>query len=131
MPADVFFESTADALTITTVDIDHDNDLDIVARRPMTGGTVGVWLNDGHGHFTAADIRSFPSAIGAHQRIDAGDQPADAGAVAASPRPQQSRMAALGAGASDAGDRANASAARLVPPTISVRRASPRGPPLT
>ena len=130
-PADVFFESTADALTITTVDIDHDNDLDIVARRPMNGGTVGVWLNDGHGHFTAADIRSFPSAIGAHQRIDAGDQPADAGAVDASPRPQQSRMAALGAGASDAGDRANASAARLVPPTISVRRASPRGPPLT
>jgi len=129
-PADVFFESTADALTITTVDIDHDNDLDIVAGRPMNGGTVGVWLNDGRGHFTAADVRRFPSAIGAHQRIEAGNRPADPGVVVASPRPQQSRLAAFGAGASDSDDRANAPVARFALASFSIGPSSPRGPPL-
>jgi len=130
-PADVVFESTADALTITTVDIDHDNDLDIVAGRPMNGGTVGVWLNDGRGHFTPADVRSFPSAISSYQRLDAPDGPADAAVLDAAPRPQQSRLATLGAGASDSRSRTDAPVAQVVPASRSVRPSSPRGPPLS
>jgi hypothetical protein len=51
------FESIHDAVTITAADIDRDLDLDIVVVHPISGETVGIWLNDGHGHFTAADLR--------------------------------------------------------------------------
>ena len=104
-PTDVFFESTSDALTISTVDIDHDNDLDIVAGRPLNGGTVAVWLNDGHGHFTAADVWRFPSAMSARETLDAADSRIDAAAIDAS-RAQYGRPAAARAVASNAGDRA-------------------------
>src|SRR3954451_2607643 len=53
------FESIHDAVTITAADIDRDLDLDIVVVHPISGETVGIWLNDGHGHFTAADLRRF------------------------------------------------------------------------
>jgi hypothetical protein len=54
---DVTFESTHDALTISASDVDQDRDLDIVVAVPISGETIGVWLNDGHGHFTSANGR--------------------------------------------------------------------------
>ena len=129
-PSDVFFESTADALTISTVDIDHDDDLDIVAGRPFDGGAVGVWLNDGHGHFTQADVRRFPSFIAAHDTVGAADPRRETIAIDTTPRPQQSRLAALRAGAHDSRDRTVFATSRLLPPSFSARSSSPRAPPL-
>lgn len=50
------FESIQDAVTITAADVDRDLDLDIVIVHPISGETVGIWLNDGHGHFTGVDV---------------------------------------------------------------------------
>jgi hypothetical protein len=77
-PADVEFESTADAVTIRTVDVDHDDDLDIVVDRPLGGDTVGVWLNDGRGHFTAATSNQLPSALQAADTLTSSDRSPDA-----------------------------------------------------
>jgi FG-GAP-like repeat len=128
-PTDVFFESTFESLTITTLDIDHDNDLDIVVGRPLNGGAVGVWLNDGHGHFIPASVGLFPSAINARQTLAAADQQIDAAAIEVSPRPHHGDIAALGAAISDAGDRTIAPRAASRPSSFLARRSSPRGPP--
>jgi hypothetical protein len=39
-------------------DLDNDNDLDLVLREPFARRIVGVWLNDGAGHFVPAGIPS-------------------------------------------------------------------------
>jgi len=129
-PSDVFFESTSDALTISTVDIDHDNDLDIVAGRPLDGGAVGVWLNDGYGHFTQADVRRFASSFASHDAVGAAHTRSKTAAIDASPRPQESRPAARRADADDSVDRTLAAAPRLAPPSFSARTSRPRAPPL-
>jgi hypothetical protein len=68
-PEQVTFESTRDAVAITVSDVDRDNDLDVVARAVLSGETVGLWLNDGHGHFTSADARTVPAIIEATQTV--------------------------------------------------------------
>jgi FG-GAP repeat protein len=83
---EVFFESTADAVTIRSFDIDHDNDLDIVVGRPLSGDAVAVWLNDGQGNFTSADARRFPSTIEGVTTLGAGDSDDVVNAVESSPR---------------------------------------------
>ena len=69
----VTFESTHTAVTIRAADVDADRDLDIVVGLPLSGRTVGVWLNDGHGHFTSADVSQFPAALQAEQTVATGD----------------------------------------------------------
>ena len=69
----VTFESVHDAVTIIASDVDFDRDLDIVIGVPLTGRTVGVWLNDGDGHFTSADFSQFPPTLQAQQTVAAGD----------------------------------------------------------
>jgi len=83
---EVFFESTADAVTIRSFDIDHDNDLDIVVGRPLSGDAVAVWLNDGQGNFTSADARRFPSTIEGVATLGAGDSNDGVHAFELSPR---------------------------------------------
>ncbi|PYR88211.1 MAG: hypothetical protein DMF84_28875 [Acidobacteria bacterium] len=68
-PDAVTFESTHDAVTITASDVDRDRDLDIIVALPISGETVGVWLNDGHGHFTCVNARTFAKGLQAHQSI--------------------------------------------------------------
>jgi hypothetical protein len=68
----VTFESVHDAITIIASDIDFDRDLDIIIGVPLTGRTVGVWLNDGDGHFTSADLAQFPPTLQAQQTVAAG-----------------------------------------------------------
>ena len=68
----VTFESTHEAVTIHVADVDRDNDLDLVVGAPASGETVGVWLNDGAGHFTSSDIRHAPAAIRAVQALGTG-----------------------------------------------------------
>lgn len=83
---DVTFESTHDAVSISLSDVDRDNDLDIVVGVPLSAETVGVWLNDGHGHFTASDMRQLPASLQAQQTLDARDAFADLGTFEPVPR---------------------------------------------
>jgi FG-GAP-like repeat len=66
---DLTFQSTHDAVTITAADIDRDQDLDVIVTLPISGETVGIWLNDGHGHFNGAHGRQFPAASQAQHTI--------------------------------------------------------------
>lgn len=128
-PAAVFFESTSESLTITTVDVDHDNDLDIVVGRPLNGGAVGVWLNDGHGHFQSASVRQLPSAIGARQTLDAADREIDAAAIVAPARPHHGDLASSGAPPADSLHHSVARRPARRRSSSSARRSNPRGPP--
>ena len=83
---EVFFESTSDAVTIRSLDIDHDNDLDIVVGRPLSGDAVAVWLNDGQGNFTSADARQFPSTIEGVATLGAGNSDDVVSVLESSPR---------------------------------------------
>jgi FG-GAP repeat protein len=58
-PYDVRFESTQPAVTISLSDVDDDRDLDVLLCLPLSDKRVGVFLNDGRGHFTSADVRLF------------------------------------------------------------------------
>jgi hypothetical protein len=69
-PHDVTFESSQDAVTISVADVDRDNDLDVIVETPLSGQTVGIWLNDGHGHFTAGDIRELPETMRALHALE-------------------------------------------------------------
>jgi FG-GAP-like repeat len=69
----VTFETAHDAITISVSDVDRDRDLDIVVRHPFSGETIAIWLNDGHGHFTSADVLKFPAALQAQQTVDTAD----------------------------------------------------------
>lgn len=45
-------------------DIDGDHDRDLVVFEPSSASPVAVWLNDGAGHFTEGDLKSYANAIG-------------------------------------------------------------------
>ena len=52
------------AIRLSLRDIDGDHDRDLVIFEPSSGLPVAVWLNDGAGHFTEADLHSYAQAIG-------------------------------------------------------------------
>jgi hypothetical protein len=60
---DFAFESAQDGVTVRISDVDHDNDLDVVVNSAASREVVGIWLNDGHGRFSSADVRPFASEI--------------------------------------------------------------------
>jgi len=129
-PAAFTFESADDAVTIRTVDIDHDNDLDIIVGRPQGGDAVGVWLNDGDGHFTLADVRRFPSAAQALPTLQTTDPHVNVTAVDFSPRRAHDALPAiLRATFSDVSHHALASHQRGVWCVLSVLQTAPRAPP--
>ena len=47
----VSFASPQSALRVTAVDVDNDHDLDLVVTPLLGRHVIGVWLNDGAGHF--------------------------------------------------------------------------------
>ena len=57
----VRFRSAQYLLAVTAVDIDHDDDIDLVFTPVLGHGIERVWLNDGHGHFSASTAASQPS----------------------------------------------------------------------
>ena len=85
-PDDLTFESSHDAVTIRASDVDRDHDLDIIVGLPFSRETVGVWLNDGHGHFTVADVGKFPAALEAQETVGTADLLAHVAPVNLSPR---------------------------------------------
>ena len=128
--ADITFESTADAITIRTVDIDHDNDLDIVVGHAVSGDAVGVWLNDGHGHFTATDVRQFSSLVPGLPTLGTTEPHVDVAAFDSSPRRARDGLpAAPLAVFSDWGERVLASRRSPFVSSFVLLRAAPRAPP--
>jgi hypothetical protein len=56
----VRFDAPDEALAVSLRDVDHDHDLDLVVTALVSRAVVGVWLNDGHGHFQPApDVAAF------------------------------------------------------------------------
>jgi FG-GAP-like repeat len=72
-PQNVTFESVYEAVTIRVADVDHDDDLDVVVSDPLSGESVGVWLNDGKGRFSAGEIRQIPAATRPIQILNTAD----------------------------------------------------------
>lgn len=91
---DVTFESTRDALTLNLADVDRDNDLDVVVRTPLSGETVGVWLNDGRGHFTAGALRPL-AAIQPLASLGTSDPAGEVATIERSPRRADDFLAAI------------------------------------
>ena len=58
-PFDVTFTSPLQAVTLQPDDVDGDRDIDILVVDPISDDVVGVWLNDGDGHFAPADPHGF------------------------------------------------------------------------
>jgi hypothetical protein len=85
-PHSVTFESTHDAITVSVADVDRDNDLDIIISTPLSGEMVGIWLNDGQGHFTADDGRRVLATIRPLQSLSPTDPVAHVAAFEESPR---------------------------------------------
>jgi hypothetical protein len=129
-PDDVTFESAHDAVTISLSDVDRDNDLDIVVGVPLSAETVGVWLNDGHGHFSSGDVRQFPAALQAHRTLESGDSVVDLASFDVSPRRADKNLSvAFRAPPSRAADRLPVSHAQKLPSRFVFGRTSPRAPP--
>jgi hypothetical protein len=60
----VSFVSTRGALSITAFDVDNDHDTDLVVTPVLSHEVVGIWVNDGAGHFDAGNSESFASIAG-------------------------------------------------------------------
>jgi hypothetical protein len=60
----VSFVSTKGALTIAAFDVDDDHDADLVVTPVLSHEIVGIWVNDGAGHFDAGKSESFASVAG-------------------------------------------------------------------
>jgi hypothetical protein len=58
-PYDVTFTSPLPAVVLQADDVDGDRDFDVLVVDPISSDVVGVWLNDGDGHFRPADPRPF------------------------------------------------------------------------
>jgi len=62
---DITFEASQEAIDLRLADVDRDDDLDLIVGEPLSGETLAVWLNDGHGHFTQGSIRDVATVIAA------------------------------------------------------------------
>ena len=60
----VSFTSTRGALNITALDVDNDHDADLVVTPVLSHEVVGIWINNGAGHFDASDRASFAPVAG-------------------------------------------------------------------
>jgi hypothetical protein len=125
----VTFETNRDAVTLSVSDVDHDNDLDLVVRTPLVGETIGVWLNDGEGHFTSTDARPASAAILPHSSIIATERMASADVESLPPRSDDALPAAVEATPAPLQNRF-ASAAPFFPQTrLHATARTPRAPP--
>ena len=60
--AELAFESSESALSITAWDINKDGATDVILEQPLTHRRLYVWLGDGRGGFHKGRIEDFPSA---------------------------------------------------------------------
>jgi len=57
----------ASHLILSARDVDADRDPDLVVRDRLTGKAVALWLNDGKGEFSRAEIANYPGANERHR----------------------------------------------------------------
>jgi hypothetical protein len=127
---DVTFESTHRAITISVSDVDRDNDLDVIVGVPLSGETVGVWLNDGRGHFTSADVRQLPVTIRPLQTLGTSESPAGSGRLGvAPPRTDEALQVVSRAPVAASGHRLAVSRRLNLGSTFPSARVGPRAPP--
>jgi hypothetical protein len=121
-------DSTESALALSVADVDQDHGLDIVLSRPLSGETVGVWLNDGTGRFTSAPVARFrrPATRLAAMEALASDAPAFARLPSRLSHGVVPRAAI--AGVHDAA-RMLSTSAPAVPPALRCTASRPRSPP--
>ena len=68
--AELIFESTQPALTVTARDVDNDGDYDVVVEESITHKPLHVWINEGHGDFREGRIQDFPSlTVETHEQL--------------------------------------------------------------
>jgi len=129
-PGDVTFRSTHDAVSITLFDVDRDNDLDIVVGVPLSAETVGVWLNDGQGHFTSSDVPRWPASLQAQQTLESEGSSTALAVFESSPRRiDQGLPVVTRAPPSPAAHRTAVSDGRHRWSSLAALRPSPRAPP--
>lgn len=57
------FDSAEQSAAISTFDVDHDKDADIVVSRGVDEPGVRVWLNDGKGEFQEGHVQDYPTLV--------------------------------------------------------------------
>ena len=67
----VSFVSTRGELNVTALDVDDDHDADLVVTPVLSREVVGIWVNDGAGHFDADDQALLASARGRIEPVPA------------------------------------------------------------
>jgi len=118
------------AMSGQAADVDRDRDLDIIVRHPFSGETIAVWLNDGHGHFTPADVLKFPAALQSQQTVDITDAVIDLTPFESSRwRTDDSLSAAFGVMPSIPRPGSFLSRSRSLQSSFASRRTTPRAPP--
>jgi len=127
---DVTFESTHDAVSISLADVDRDNDLDIVVGVPLSAETVGVWLNDGHGHFTSGKVPPIPASLQGQAALDADGSFSERALFDSSPRRiDRSLPAVTRAPPALAGHRTARPDTHHLSSSLAARQSNPRAPP--
>jgi hypothetical protein len=48
---------------VAAIDVDNDHDLDLVITPLLGRDVVGIWLNDGAGHFRRGDLDAVPADV--------------------------------------------------------------------
>jgi len=127
-PRQVSFDSRQDALTVGMSDVDHDNDLDVVVSAVLSKEVVGIWLNDGGGHFQATDLRRFGADAPLLQSVSGWDQQ-DSATSGVSPRRADTLRAAAATTPAPSADRLLAARPDHLHPTRPYVSTAPRGPP--
>jgi hypothetical protein len=129
-PVSLDFESSEAALAVSVADVDHDHDLDIVLSRPLSGETVGIWLNDGNGRFTSAPVDRFSRRAPPLRQISS--LVADTSLSLPGLAPQTFKVALPSVAASVVAadcSRFISTPSRIFRPTLTVAASRPRSPP--
>jgi hypothetical protein len=65
------FFSTKGALHVAALDLDNDHDPDLVVTPVLSREVVGIWVNDGTGHFTRGRDEPYRSTVPIAQSVPA------------------------------------------------------------
>jgi hypothetical protein len=112
-------------------DIDGDHDRDLIVLESWSASPVGVWLNDGTGHFTEANVSDYAARLG-NSGSRAFDTSRSATEPAASLHDERSPSASFTVSSATESDCSEFAAANHGAASNSILDGafSPRGPPL-